>query len=207
MPFLTEELWQRLPRRPKDSCPSIVKAAYPKFQKDLDDPASEAAYELILAVSKSIRSLTAEYSIKESANVYIQPFTTEAHFTCKTQLPSIRSLAGKPMLGQSASIALLTSTTAKPAGCVARPVSAEAAVYLHIKGRVVIDAEISKAKTRLAKAMEGVDKQRIVLDGLEKAGKMDKGVAEGEMRRLEDARRKVSVLEESVSQFERLKLE
>lgn len=29
MPFVTEELWQRLPRRPKDKCPSIMMASYP----------------------------------------------------------------------------------------------------------------------------------------------------------------------------------
>ncbi len=65
MPFLTEELWQRLPRRPKDTTPSIVKAAYPTYQQELDDPSSEAAYELLLGVSKGIRSLMSEYSIKD----------------------------------------------------------------------------------------------------------------------------------------------
>lgn len=29
MPFVTEELWQRLPRRPNDSTPSIMVASYP----------------------------------------------------------------------------------------------------------------------------------------------------------------------------------
>jgi len=29
MPFVTEELYQRLPRRPGDSIPTIVKAKYP----------------------------------------------------------------------------------------------------------------------------------------------------------------------------------
>ena len=29
MPFVTEELWQRLPRRPNDSTPSIVVSSYP----------------------------------------------------------------------------------------------------------------------------------------------------------------------------------
>jgi valyl-tRNA synthetase len=29
MPFVTEELWQRLPRRPQDSTPSIMLASYP----------------------------------------------------------------------------------------------------------------------------------------------------------------------------------
>jgi valyl-tRNA synthetase len=29
MPFVTEELWQRLPRRPEDRTPSIMVAKYP----------------------------------------------------------------------------------------------------------------------------------------------------------------------------------
>lgn len=35
MPFVTEELWQRLPRRPNDSTPSIMLAAYPVFVSSL----------------------------------------------------------------------------------------------------------------------------------------------------------------------------
>ena len=31
MPFVTEELWQRLPRRPNDPTPSIMLAKYPTF--------------------------------------------------------------------------------------------------------------------------------------------------------------------------------
>jgi valyl-tRNA synthetase len=65
MPFLTEELWQRLPRRPEDKTPSIVLAKYPVYDASMDDPASEAAYELVLGVSKGIRSLMAEYSLKD----------------------------------------------------------------------------------------------------------------------------------------------
>lgn len=67
MPFITEELWQRLPRRPEDSTPSIVKAAYPVYDAELNDPASEAAYELVLGVARGIRSLMAEYSLKDEA--------------------------------------------------------------------------------------------------------------------------------------------
>ena len=207
MPFLTEELWQRLPRRPDDTCPSIVLAAYPQHNADLDDSASEEAYELILAVSKAIRSLAAEYSIKESANVHIQFFTPQAHSTCEAQLPSIKSLAGKPMLGSGASIRLLEANENKPAGCVAQAINADAACYLLVKGRVDIDAEIDKAKTRLAKASKGVEKQSKIMEGLEKAGKLEGEVGETESKKLENARREVGVLEESVSQFERLKLE
>jgi valyl-tRNA synthetase len=65
MPFLTEELWQRLPRRPEDKTPSIVLAKYPVYDAKMDDPASEEAYELVLSISKGIRSLMSEYSLKD----------------------------------------------------------------------------------------------------------------------------------------------
>jgi valyl-tRNA synthetase len=65
MPFLTEELWQRLPRRPEDKTRSITLARYPTYDAEMDDPKSEDAYELVLGVSKGIRSLMAEYSLKD----------------------------------------------------------------------------------------------------------------------------------------------
>jgi valyl-tRNA synthetase len=65
MPFLTEELWQRLPRRTDDRTPSIVLAKYPVYDASMDDPTSEEAYELVLGISKGIRSLMAEYSLKD----------------------------------------------------------------------------------------------------------------------------------------------
>lgn len=68
MPFITEEMWQRMPRRPGDSTKSIMVAAYPTYNEALDDPASEAAYELVLECTKAARSLMAEYSIKENVD-------------------------------------------------------------------------------------------------------------------------------------------
>jgi valyl-tRNA synthetase len=34
IPFVTEELWQRLPRRPGDSTPSIMVSSFPVFVSD-----------------------------------------------------------------------------------------------------------------------------------------------------------------------------
>lgn len=206
MPFLTEELWQRLPRRPGDKTPSIVKAAYPTYNKKLDNPASEEAYELILAVSKAIRSLAAEYEIKDSANIHVQLSNPKALETCKAQLASIRSLGGKAMTGSTASLDVLGDKNDNPTGCVVQAVSASAAVYLQVKGRIDIDAEIQKAKTRMAKANEGVKRQRKIVDG-EGWTKMKAEVQDIEKSKLKDAEKEVEVLEGSVAQFERLKLE
>lgn len=65
MPFLSEELWQRLPRRRDDSTPSIVIARYPRHEEALVDTEAASQYETLIACSKGIRSLIAEYSIKK----------------------------------------------------------------------------------------------------------------------------------------------
>ena len=206
MPFLTEELWQRLPRRPEDETPSIVKAAYPQYNAKLDDRDSEEAYELIMSVAKGIRQIAAEYFIKDSATAHIQLFTPSALSTCKSQIASIKSLSGKAMLGESASISILSAADSKPAGCVVQSVSASAAVYLLVKGRIDIDAEIQKGKEKLAAAQEGLERKRRMVGG-EGWEKMREDAQETERRKLANAEQEVKVLEGSVEQFERLRLE
>lgn len=68
MPYITEEMWQRMPRRPNDSTKSVMLAKYPTYNPALDDPESETAYEIVLECTKGVRSLMAEYSIKEDVN-------------------------------------------------------------------------------------------------------------------------------------------
>ena len=163
IPFITEELWQRLPRRPDDKCPSIIRAAYPQYLQELDDPVSEEAYEFILAVSKAIRSLAAEYDIRSSARVYIQLFTPHALSTCHAQLPSIKTLIGKPI--QGGSIKLLEGADNKPAGCVTHAVDADTACHILVKGHVDIDAELVELSGRLEKAKESFAKQAKIIEG------------------------------------------
>ena len=206
MPFLTEELWQRLPRRPNDTTPSIVKATYPIYNPDLDDPQSEEAYELLLAVSKSIRSLAAEYSIKDAATIHLQLFNSFSLTTCKAELPSITTLAGKAVTS-GGSISILSATDPKPKGCVVSPVNKSVSVFLEIKGRVDIDAEIKKAMKKLGIANEGIKKQRGMLDDEGFQRKVKEELKEVERRKLEDYEAEVRELEGSVQRFEELKLE
>ncbi|KAL2408088.1 Valine-tRNA ligase, mitochondrial [Exophiala dermatitidis] len=155
MPFLTEELWQRLPRRPCDRTPSITVAKYPVYNPDMDCPSSEAAYELVLGVSKGIRSLMSRYPLKGESQVFIQTHTTTARGTLMAQLQSIKSLAGKGVPG----IAIIDVGAPNPGGCVAFPVAADATVLLHVKGRADIDAEISKASTKLQRVCGSIRSQ------------------------------------------------
>ncbi|MCJ1478726.1 hypothetical protein MMC13_007410 [Lambiella insularis] len=203
MPFLTEELWQRLPRRPDDTCPSIVKAAYPTYLSSLDDPAAEEAYELVLAVSKGVRSLLAEYAIKDNGTLHIQLSSATALATCTEQLASIRSLSGKA----AHAIAVLKPHDARPSGCVPFAVNAAATVFLLVKGRINIDQEIEKARRKLERAGEVVKKQEGILRDENYVRKVGEEHKEVERRKLRDAEKEVEEMQRAVEEFELLKVE
>jgi len=86
MPFVTEELWQRLPRRPNDTNPTIVKAAYPRYTEELNDPDAEKSYDLAFSVVKGIRSMQAEYGVKDKATGNLP---TTSDMTKSLTIPSI----------------------------------------------------------------------------------------------------------------------
>ena len=220
MPFLTEELWQRLPRRPEDKTPSIGLAKYPVYDKSLDRPDSEAAYELVLNISRGVRSLMAEYSLKDEAKgslsrpfgstslantilVYIQSTDTTSHSTITAQIQSIKSLSGKGV----SSIDVLSTTDSRPAGCVVFSVSSTTAVFLHVKGRVDIDGEIAKAAKKLDKTKVGIEKQKKILNDEGYKEKVSKELQEVELKKLADLETEAKAFEETIKQFEVLKME
>jgi len=62
MPFVTEELWQRLPRRPTDP-ESIMIAEYPSVNEAWKNPAIEAEMSVILEIIHTTRRVRAEYGL------------------------------------------------------------------------------------------------------------------------------------------------
>jgi valyl-tRNA synthetase len=201
MPFLTEELWQRLPRRPSDTTKSVVVASYPQYDSALDDPTSERAYELLNGCAKAIRSLFAEYGIKENGKAFVQPLNAEAQATATAESAAIKSLAGKAI----AELSLLGPEDSIPPACAVYPVSVAVAVFVQLpKENVDADAEIKRTKAKLAKAVDAVRAQEkeITSLGADVAGE----VREKSEARLRDVRNEQRMFEESIVRFETLKL-
>lgn len=96
---------------------------------------------------------------------------------------------------------------ARPAGCVVFSVSSAAAVFLHVKGRVDIEAEIQKAHKKLQKSKMGIDKQRKILDDPNYKNKVSEALQEVEKKKLADLETEQRGFEESIAQFEKLQLE
>ncbi len=68
IPFVTEELWQHLPRRAEDG-QTITLAAFPAVRSDWVDPSVEAAIDLLQDVVTTIRTARAERTVKPSERI------------------------------------------------------------------------------------------------------------------------------------------
>lgn len=66
MPFVTEELWQRLPRREGDDTTSIMVAEFPKPVDLWDDEEAEKAMTFVIDVIHQARSMKSSYNLAPS---------------------------------------------------------------------------------------------------------------------------------------------
>lgn len=187
MPFLTEELWQRLPRRPGDETPSIMLSAFPEFDPALDFEADAAAYDLVLGCSRGIRSLLATSGIKEGGVALIQPLNAETHATASAQTAAIKTLSGRAL----AELEVLPAGAPAPSGCLVAPVGAQAASWLRVEGLIDVAKELPRAAERLRDAGKALTEQRAALTRMEEAavsGVVSSAALEKARDEAEDAR-------------------
>jgi valyl-tRNA synthetase len=104
-------------------------------------------------------------------------------------------------------IQILGPDAARPAGCVSYPVSTEASTFLYVKGRVDMDAEIAKAQKKLDKANANVQKQEKILNDPSYKEKVSEDVQAVEVKKLAESKQEARSFEETIKQFEQLKVE
>ncbi|KAI9893406.1 MAG: hypothetical protein M1814_006703 [Vezdaea aestivalis] len=201
MPFLTEELWQRLPRRKGESTPSICVTAYPRYDEALEDKAAEKDYDLVLGASKSIRSIIGERKVKGEYEVTIQALEDSALGPLKSNQEAIKSLSPKGV----AKMNLIGPGEAVPQSSAYGPVSLSAAVFLHLADLKDPEPEISKASARLSQAKDGAATQKKMIEDPEYQKKAQSG-QEFEVRKLAGLEEEVRQWEGMISRMKSLKV-
>jgi valyl-tRNA synthetase len=95
MPFITEELWQRLPR-PRSRRPSIAFGPFPtpETERDARDPSVDAWMALFQGVVSAARSVRSEHNVDKKADVPmgVRSSSPEALAFLRGHAASIRSL-------------------------------------------------------------------------------------------------------------------
>ncbi|KAI9583138.1 valine--tRNA ligase [Glossina fuscipes] len=161
MPFITEELWQRLPRQ--ETGPSICVASYPEITP-WRNVELEKEVEFMQKAARIIRSCKAEYNIpnKTRTEAYIVSKDEYSKAILEKYAQDVATLAhcSKVQLEQS-----------PPAGCAILSLSDNCQIHLLLKGLIDVDKELQKwqkKKSETEKSIAGLEKQLANLIELKK---------------------------------------
>ncbi|CAD6904618.1 unnamed protein product [Tilletia controversa] len=152
MPFVTEELWQRLPRRPSEKQDTVSLTAYPTEVKERLFPEAEEQWEQAISTVKTARGLIAEYGLKSNIQLFVESKNETLYKLLQDQKEVLVTL-----IKGCSSIEVTGDPSSIPSGCAIASISADANVHMLVKGQINIDSELSK----LAK---GLDLNQIQLD-------------------------------------------
>jgi len=205
IPFVTEELWQRLPGRGKlgeGETESIMIARYPECKED--DPNRDLVVEegmgTVMKIVKACRSLRASYGIlnKVLTTFYVEvaPSIEEA---VRAQCDDIRTL------GRGETVLINADPSAVPETVGIDVVDEFTTVKMDIKGLVNYDAEIKKLEKNLGKTMPLLKnlEKKVGSEGYKKGVKEDLKKKDGE--KLDGLKKKVGDIEEAIAKFSKLK--
>jgi valyl-tRNA synthetase len=142
MPFLTEDLWQRLPHGGK----SITRAPWPAAGRR--DSAAEAEFELLSAVVVAVRTVRSEMNV---------PPGKEAELWVRAAGETARTIAGgQTMIESLAKVRLLeVSATAERPKAAAAAIAGGAELFLPLAGLIDLGAE----RRRLGRDLERVERE------------------------------------------------
>lgn len=201
MPFISEEMWQRLPKRSTETAVTIVKASYPVYKKEFENMAAATAYDLILNITKEARSLLAEYNILKNGKVYVESSHAESFETANSQKDSIVSL-----IKAIDSVEVVSDASKIPEGCVLKAVNPEVNVHLLVKGHVDIDAEISKVQKKLDKSIKNKQNIEKIINSKDYDIKANAQAKEANKVKYDNAVAEIEGLEATIENLKRLKL-
>ncbi|KAI0067514.1 hypothetical protein BV25DRAFT_1961213 [Artomyces pyxidatus] len=144
MPFVTEELWQRLPRRANDSTPSIMLAKFPVQEKEFIFEDAVQQFDLVFNAIRTSRSLAASYNLQSDIQTFIHVQTDSEAALFKSQIPTMITLTKG-----CKSVEVVKDVSTIPPGCGSIVLTATVGVHVLVRGLIDLDVEIAKCDKKL----------------------------------------------------------
>ena len=157
MPFITEEIWQRLPI--DRTCESIVVAPYPTANRAYHLPAVEARMRQVMDVIDAIRSVRGEMNVPPSSQVEILIQAPDAEVREELNLHLPQYLSAFTRFSQ---ISIAANQEKPPASAVA--VVGELTLYIPLAGVIDLDKERDRLQKRWQKVNQQIQSARRQLD-------------------------------------------
>ncbi|KAL6641285.1 hypothetical protein ACP70R_019466 [Stipagrostis hirtigluma subsp. patula] len=143
MPFITEELWQRLPR-PKEACTkdSIMLSEYPSVVQEWTNDQIENEMDTVLDTVTKLRSLRPTTDMHERRPAFLLCRNPEIAATVQCYQSQITTLASV------STVKILTEDDAIPSDCATNIVNKDLSVYLQLRGALNTEAEREKLRRK-----------------------------------------------------------
>ena len=202
MPFVTEELWQRLPGRGTlgdAEKPSIMLMPYPECVVEYKDAAAEASMEVTKQIINACRSLRTSYNIanKTLTNFYLKVATGVAEDAAINQTSDIQTL------GKAENVFV---NTAPPESVGIVVIDDQTTVCMDLAGMVDFNAEIVKLEKTLKKTQPAVEtlEKKMSAKGYEE--NTTEEFRAQNVEKLEGLKKKVDDIQSAIDNFKKLAL-
>ncbi|XP_060095119.1 valine--tRNA ligase [Heteronotia binoei] len=201
MPFVTEELFQRLPRRcPASDPPSLCVTPYPTTkQYRWRNEGLERIVDFMLSIVRAVRSLRADYNLtKTKADCYLQCLDSDTAETVACCSDYIR------ILSSSNQVLVLDPGHAPPPGCAVAIASDKCTVHLLLKGLIDAEKEVSKLAGKKDELQKQILRLRERMDSPGYAAKVPPKVQEADAAKLKQSETELQKAEEAIENFKKM---
>jgi valyl-tRNA synthetase len=199
MPFITEELWQRLPGRGtlgQYETPTIMLAKYPECIEAYKNDEVEKSMATTMEIVTACRSLRSSYNIVPKTLTHFYIKVTDGEEIVKAQSSDIMTL------GRGSQVDVNPENTPDSVGTVI--VNDTTTVLIDLKGMVDFKTEIDRLNKNLMKQkvpLEQLEK-KMAADGYDE--KVPDDLKKNNMEKLESYKKQVLDIEEAIGNFQRL---
>jgi len=142
MPYITEEIWSHLPRRPEDG-ETITLAAWPRADARWEAPQQVSEMELLMAMIRSIRNVRAEVNVPMSKKIemIVKPASADAQAVLERNRHYLERFCNTSSLE-------IAADAAAPEKAMSAIVTG-AEMFLPLAGLIDIDQEIARLEKEL----------------------------------------------------------
>jgi valyl-tRNA synthetase len=165
MPYITEELWQRLPGVDEKllhpayqgAQPTLMLTTYPQAQSELIDERAEQEMQMVIDLIKRVRNIRSELGLKPNEEINIIVGTTDERLQA---LFGTESLGQIKRLTRAASVAVRESLEAVPRASARSALGAGVEVAVPLEGLI----DFAQERERLNREREKLQKEAAKLE-------------------------------------------
>ncbi len=197
MPFVTEEIWQNLPRKKDTKAPeSIMMTSYPELDETAINAPAEQTIETIIDIIRSIRNVRAEYKVESAKWIEAQIYSDNLTSAISPYIETIQNLA------RARPLTLLDNRQQVPKNKNSLVlVLKKAEVVIPMETMFDLEAERKRLQKEIEQGQAEITRLKTILDNKDFINKAPATVVENERQKLYTLTDKVERLNKQILKF------